>query len=590
VVYYGQIYVSTDSGNTWTAKESDRRWLSVAMSADGIIQAAVLDYGQIYVSTDSGNTWTAKGSDRRWRSVAMAADGTKQTAVVFEGQIYVSTDSGNTWIPKESNRYWQSVAMSADGTMQTAVGLIGQIYVSTDTGNTWIAKESNRYWGSVAMSADGTKQTAVTDSGQIYVSTDSGNTWTAKESNRNWRSVAMSADGTKQTAVVRYGQIYVSTDSGNAWKAKESDREWLSVAMSADGTKQTAVVQVGQIYVGQAGSICRIGIGTTSPAYELDVSGSARLAGDMAVEGGIGIGTTEPVAPLHIISPELNAIRMESDDGTSRAFLRTRTGAQQNLEISADNPSTGSHIPILLNRLGGNVGIGTSNPAYELDVSGSARLTGDMAVKGGIGIGTTSPAYELDVWGSARLTGDMAVEDSLGIGTTSPEAMLDVRGNIKVNQKIQAYDSGGLELATDEGTTRIFVADDGKVGIGTLNVEDLEVAGNVKLTGSGNGIVFPDGTKQTTAVVGFPRPAYDSGWCLATALPGETWFHHGVGGDPNNYVVDLQCKNKGGISNYGIGGLDWEGFYYSNLTNSHFRIKNDFDDDLLVRVRIWVYN
>ena len=65
------------------------------MSADGTKQTAVAYNGQIYVSTDSGNTWTAKESNRYWRSVAMSADGTKQTAVAYNGQIYVcSADVG----------------------------------------------------------------------------------------------------------------------------------------------------------------------------------------------------------------------------------------------------------------------------------------------------------------------------------------------------------------------------------------------------------------------------------------------------------------------------------------------------------------
>ena len=46
--------------------------------------------GQIYVSTDSGNTWTAKESNRDWWSVAMSADGTKQTAVVIMADRYMS--------------------------------------------------------------------------------------------------------------------------------------------------------------------------------------------------------------------------------------------------------------------------------------------------------------------------------------------------------------------------------------------------------------------------------------------------------------------------------------------------------------------
>ena len=248
VDYDGQIYISSDSGDTWTAKESKRNWRSVAMSSDGTKQTAVVGIGQIYISTDSGNTWTPKDSNRFWKSVAMSSDGTKQTAVVSYGQIYISTDSGNTWTAKESDRYWYSVAMSSDGTKQTAVVRDGQIYISTDSGNTWTAKESNRRWYSVAMSSDGTKQTAVDNDGHIYISSDSGNTWTAKESNRSWYSVAMSSDGTKQTAVNGV-QIYISTDSGNTWTAKASITYWWAIAMSSDGTKQTAVVYNGKIYV-----------------------------------------------------------------------------------------------------------------------------------------------------------------------------------------------------------------------------------------------------------------------------------------------------------------------------------------------------
>ena len=81
---------------------------------------------ETYMSTN----WTAKELNRNWVSVAMSADGTKQTAVVYSGQIYISTNSGNTWTAKESNRYWNSVAMSSDGTKQTAVVQNGQIYIN----------------------------------------------------------------------------------------------------------------------------------------------------------------------------------------------------------------------------------------------------------------------------------------------------------------------------------------------------------------------------------------------------------------------------------------------------------------------------
>ena len=45
----------------------------------------------------------------------------------------------------------------------------------------------------------------------------------------------------------------------------------------------------------------------------------------------------------------------------------------------------------------------------------------------------------------------------------------------------------------------------GNVGVGTTNPgEKLEVAGNIEVSGAGNGIKFPDGTVQTTA----PAPTW----------------------------------------------------------------------------------
>ncbi|MBU4216522.1 hypothetical protein L6270_01975, partial [Candidatus Parcubacteria bacterium] len=235
--------------STWIARDSSRGWFSVAMSADGTKQTAVVNGGQIYTSADNGATWTARDSSRAWWYVAMSADGTKQTAVVYNGEIYTSIDSGATWTPRDSNRSWHGIAMSADGTKQTAVVGSGQIYTSTDSGVTWTPRDSNRAWWYVAMSADGTKQTAMVDSAQIYKSIDSGITWTPVGPNQSWRYIAMSADGTKQTATAYNGQMYTSIDSGATWIARDSSRAWMGVAMSADGTKQTAVVDNGQIYI-----------------------------------------------------------------------------------------------------------------------------------------------------------------------------------------------------------------------------------------------------------------------------------------------------------------------------------------------------
>jgi len=70
---------------------------------------------------------------------------------------------------------------------------------------------------------------------------------------------------------------------------------------------------------------------------------------------------------------------------------------------------------------GGNVGIGTTDPAQLLEVNGI--IVADNA----IGIGTVYPTQALEV------NGGVAVDGYLGVGTQYPGAWLDVEGNVIIN-------------------------------------------------------------------------------------------------------------------------------------------------------------
>jgi hypothetical protein len=147
---------STDSGATWVDQtESDGLtgglyWSSLACSTNGTKIVVMVHGGWIYTPSDSGATWTPRDSPRTWNSVASSADGTKIVAAVFNGPIYTSTDSGTNWTAGKIapeftagypntdtniNRGWRAVACSADGTKLVAVdypggGTNGLIYIS----------------------------------------------------------------------------------------------------------------------------------------------------------------------------------------------------------------------------------------------------------------------------------------------------------------------------------------------------------------------------------------------------------------------------------------------------------------------------
>ena len=118
--------------------------------------------------------------------------------------------------------------------------------------------------------------------------------------------------------------------------------------------------------------------------------------------------------------------------------------------------------------------------------------------------------------------------------------------------------------------------------------------GDIVVTGAYRGDIGPAGGAP------FPRPGYDSGW-VAIEKGEELTLDHGIGGDPDNYVVDLQFMNGSGsrhqMSYGGPGdhdaGVIWkDGAYWRSLSGASITVHR-FDTDISVekiRVRIWVYN
>ncbi len=325
----------------------------------------------------------------------------------------------------------------------------------------------------------------------------------------------------------------------------------------------------------------------------------------------------------------------------------------------------------------GNIGVGTAAPggamhvyratnelhAYFESDAGDAQLyvdgTDDASVtfrrvgadKGTIGYRNLGDY--LFLWNGGYV---VLKAGDLGVGTGTPETKLHVVGDITVNQKIIADDSGGLELATDEGMTRLRVADDGKIGIGTalpasalhvfatngntvltvdsyngdarVNVDaatgtpavvflrdhavqatvGYSIASNyVFINEGGSNVVFDNGkvgigttspsnsltVNGSVSVSGpcygtFPRPAYDSGWLV---IPLVTTLQHNVGGNVDNYVVDIQFKDDGhlGINKTSLINGDAAGGFYSNLDANSVVLWAFGEYAEQGRLRIWTY-
>ena len=184
-------------------------------------------------------------------------------------------------------------------------------------------------------------------------------------------------------------------------------------------------------------------------------------------------------------------------------------------------------------------------------------------------------------------------------------ALHNKSGNVFLGYKAGYHETGSnkLYIANGPNDANVLIYGDfstGNVGIGTTNPhEKLHVGGSTKIEGDlivdGNDAAFR-GTIGPNNGAPFPRPAYDSGWQTINA-PQSLQLIHNIGGNVDNYVVDLQFKDTGsfGINQryYGgvYSGLSELGSFWQELTSTSIRVirlKNDTVADQ-VRVRIWVY-
>ncbi len=247
----GSLYVSQDSGATWTARDTSRSWAELACSADGGVMVATVYNGPIYVSSNYGTNWTSTASgSAAWVGLAASTDGNRLAAVAQNGSLFISTNRGTTWESRSGagTRNWSSIAMSADGSRLVAAVNPGQIYTSADAGTSWTAGAFSASWSAVALSADGLRMVAAVNGGQIHTSSDAGASWTARATTNNWHSVASSTDGQRLAATVTGGQIHTSDNLGVTWTARDQNRNWDDIVASSDATRLVAVVNGGAIY------------------------------------------------------------------------------------------------------------------------------------------------------------------------------------------------------------------------------------------------------------------------------------------------------------------------------------------------------
>src|SRR6056300_48323 len=286
----------------------------------------------------------------------------------------------------------------------------------------------------------------------------------------------------------------------------------------------------------------RLGVGGSPPegAANLYVYGNTYITSNLTVgtddihvdttTGNVGIGMTNPLGKLGVLSPLSNIEATDLNSLRSNAAINIRAYGDSNDYLSigllgssanaGNNPSAyiqnrwdgGLAADLLLQPGGGNVGIGTTNPTARLELYSSTLDTNHITVYADNSIITQDRIFVLsDVNGSGLIQmGDRYNNDSttykiqlntegdsyfsggnVGIGTTNPETALVVDGTITIRNGSQVNairtDSDGnlqfLRNAQTNDTPTITINDEtGNVGVGTTNpAYTLDVNGSARV-------------------------------------------------------------------------------------------------------------
>jgi hypothetical protein len=150
----------------------------------------------------------------------------------------------------------------------------------------------------------------------------------------------------------------------------------------------------------------------------------------------VGIGTTSPVAPLHILGNHVNQIGLMVLEGIdyqgthNHAYLSLKAGAGRDAGIHIWEEDTKKWM---INYDNYDNRFRFRNVALGYDVMA-------LASDGNVGIGTTSPGEKLEVNGNLKISGKGYFVDSVGIGTDDPQSELAVNGTITAKEVVVTLD------------------------------------------------------------------------------------------------------------------------------------------------------
>ena len=163
----------------------------------------------------------------------------------------------------------------------------------------------------------------------------------------------------------------------------------IRISKFSEGLFQFSSPTSGNAYYSGGGNI---GIGTNNPIYPLHVTGNI-YAGPSTFTGSTGTINTIGLYTKGVFNSNINGFPATSGTVGNAIALRVRGGDDASIDFGVNSTNGGwlqvsnwasgynSNYPLLLNPNGGNIGINTTSPQFTLDVSGTLKTISQTGLK-----------------------------------------------------------------------------------------------------------------------------------------------------------------------------------------------------------------